>query len=159
MKRWDFDLKIDDIERDNDMPGYIFLDYDNPNCKRMANSLLETGKIDDVDEVGECFNECAELVSDNSSACETWQGNYDVHIDMTYELEVGVEVYHAHYEDDWNDVPDGWPDWAKQLSEENEKLGEYYRDLHKDKKTQEKFDFALRDSSDLSKVNWKLAMK
>lgn len=159
MKRWDFDLKIDDIERDNDMPGYIYLDYDNLNCKRMANSLLEAGKIDDVDEVGEYFNECAELVSDDSSACETWQGRFDVHIDMTYELKVGVEVYHAHYEDDWDNVPDSWPDWAKQLAEENEKLGEYYRDLDKDKETQEKFDFALRNFSDLSKVNWKLAMK
>lgn len=46
MKRWDFDIKIDDIERDNDMPGYIFLDYNNANCKRMANSLLEAGKIE-----------------------------------------------------------------------------------------------------------------
>lgn len=82
-----------------------------------------------------------------------------MHIDMTYELKVGVEVYHAHYEDDWDDVPAGWPDWAEQLAEENEKLGEFYRDLKKDKATQEKFDFALRYSDDLSKVNWKLAMK
>ena len=159
MKRLNFDLKIDDIERDNDMPGYIYLDLDNLNYKQMANSLLEAGKIDGVDEAGEFFNVCAELVSDNSSACEPRPGYCDVHIDMTYELQVGMEVYHAHYEDDWNDVPDGWPDWAKQLAEENEKLGEYYRDLHKDKETQEKFDFALRYSDDLNKVNWKLAMK
>lgn len=57
------------------------------------------------------------------------------------------------------DCTRGWPDWAKQLAKDNEKLGEYYRDLHKDEATQEKFDFALRNSSDLSKVNWKLAMK
>ena len=159
MKRWDFDIKIDDIENDNDMPGYIYLDYGNPNCKRMANSLLEAGKIDDVDEAGEYFNECAELVSDDSSACEPYRGLFDVHIDMTYELKVGVEVYHAHYEDDWKNVLDNPDHWAKQLSEENEKLGEYYRDLNKGEATQEKFDFALRYSDDLSKVNWKLAMK
>lgn len=159
MKRWDFDLKNDDIERDNKMPGYIFLDHDNHNCKRMANSLLEAGKIDDVDEVGEYFNDYAELVSDNCSACEPYRGLFNVHIDMTYELKVGVEVYHAHYEDDWRNVLDNPDHWAKQLSEENEKLGEYYRDLNKDKATQEKFDYALRNSSDLSKVNWKLAMK
>lgn len=152
-------LKIDDIESDNDMPGYIYLDYDNANCKRMANSLLETGKIDDVDEVGDYFNDHAELVSDNCSACEPYRGLFDVHIDMTYELKVGMEVYHAHYEDDWDDVLAGWPHWAEQLAEENEKLGEFYRDLKKDKATQEKFDFALRYSDDLSKVNWKLVMK
>lgn len=155
----DFDLKIADIESDNDMPGYIYLDYDNANCKRMANSLLETGKIDDVDEVGDYFNDHAELVSDNCSACEPYRGLFDVHIDMTYELKVGVEVYHAHYEDDWDNVLDNPDHWAKQLAEENEKLGEFYRDLKKDKATQEKFDFALRYSDDLSKVNWKLAMK
>lgn len=105
------------------------------------------------------FNDYAELVSDNCSACQSRRGDFDVHIDMTYELKVGVEVYHAHYEDDWDDVPAGWPDWAEQLAEENEKLGEFYRDLKKDKATQEKFDFALRYSDDLSKVNWKLAMK
>ncbi|MGZ1343178.1 DNA cytosine methyltransferase [Lactobacillus delbrueckii subsp. bulgaricus] len=33
------------------------------------------------------------------------------------------------------------------------------RALNKDKATQEKFDFALRYSDDLSKVNWKLVMK
>lgn len=64
-----FNLKIDDIESDNNMPGYIYLDYDNANCKRMANSLLETGRIDNVDEVGDYFNDYAELVSDNCSAC------------------------------------------------------------------------------------------
>lgn len=154
-----FNLEIDYIESDNNMPGYIYLDYDNANCKRMANRLLETGRIDDVDEVGDYFNDYAELVSDNSSACQPRRGGFDVHIDMTYELKVGVEVYHAHYEDDWDDVPEGWPDWAEQLAEENEKLGEFYRDLKKDKATQEKFDFALRYSDDLSKVNWKLAMK
>lgn len=154
-----FNLEIDDIESDNNMPGYIYLDYDNANCKRMANSLLETGRIDDVDEVGDYFNDYAELVSDNCSACQSRRGDFDAHIDMTYELKVGVEVYHAHYEDDWDDVPAGWPDWAEQLAEENEKLGEFYRDLKKDKATQEKFNFALRYSDDLSKVNWKLAMK
>lgn len=154
-----FNLEIDDIESDNNMPGYIYLDYDNANCKRMANSLLDAGKIDDVDEVGDYFNDYAELVSDNCSACQLRRGGFDVHIDMTYELKVGVEVYHAHYEDDWDDIPAGWPHWAEQLAEENEKLGEFYRDLKKDKATQEKFNFALRYSDDLSKVNWKLAMK
>lgn len=45
-------------------------------------NFVENGyEFNDVDEAGECFNVCAELVSDNSSACEPRPGYCDVHIE------------------------------------------------------------------------------